>query len=161
MRVKQCREQRIVHLVAMALLVCGNGFPFGQAEPSSASEQESLVFRPEDVQWTPPAEGTGGFPKGIQTASLGIDPVSGGETYYARFAAGSHFEVHWHTYAEYAAVLSGKVKLTLGTERYSLTEGDYVIIPAKMHHEWKVDAGGQMLLLVRRDGPADFNFVKQ
>ena len=109
MRVTWIRKQRAVHVVLMALLSAAVAYTIGQGEPSAASEQEPLVFRIEAAKWSPPSEGLGGFPKGVQTASLGIDPVSGGETYYARFSAGSHFELHWHSYAEYATVLNGKV----------------------------------------------------
>ena len=60
-----------------------------------------------------------------------MDPVTGGETYYAHFPAGSRFELHWHSHAEYAVVLRGTVTHTLGDVSQRLTAGDYVIVPAK------------------------------
>jgi mannose-6-phosphate isomerase-like protein (cupin superfamily) len=75
--------------------------------------------------------------------------------------SGVAFELHWHSHAEYAVVLRGKVTHTLGTQSVSLTAGDYVIIPAKTNHAWQVEASGDAFLLMRRDGPADFNFVER
>ena len=139
-------------------LVAAVAYPAEQVQPEPTQEEEPLLSSFETAHWSP-GQGTPGFAKGAQKASLGFDAVSGGETYYARFPAGSHFELHWHTHTEYATVLRGQVTLTLGVERYSLAQGSYVIIPAKMHHEWRIDAGDDLFLLVRRAGPADFNFV--
>ena len=93
--------------------------------------------------------------------ALGTDPVSGGETYYALFPAGSRFALHWHAHAEYAVVLRGKVTHIIGKDKYSLDAGDYVVIPPKVAHGWEADTSGDVFLLIRRDGPADFNFVER
>jgi len=55
----------------------------------------------------------------------------------------------------------GKVTHILGKQRYSLQAGDYVVIPPKVEHGWEADASGEVFLLIRRDGPADFNFVER
>jgi quercetin dioxygenase-like cupin family protein len=128
---------------------------------TAVSDHENSVFRLETAAWSEPYDGPLGYPKGAQRASLGVDPASGGETYYARFPAGSRFELHWHTHAEYAVVLRGKVIHTLGTQSTPMSAGDYVIIPAKTNHAWAVDASQDAFLLMRRDGSADFNFVQQ
>lgn len=129
------------------------------------SKQDAIyaktLFRLETAQWSEPYNGPLGYPKGAQRASLGVDSRTGGETYYARFPAGSHFALHWHAHAEYAVVLRGKVTHILGTERYPLQVGDYVVIPPKVNHGWEADASGDVYLLIRRDGPADFNFVER
>jgi quercetin dioxygenase-like cupin family protein len=144
--------------VLLGLLCAAVAYPDEQSEQKSIPGQQSLVFSLETAKWSQPYDGPLGFPKGVQKASLGTDPVTGGETYYARFPAGSHFDPHWHSYAEYATVLSGKVTLTLGPESQSLSDGDYVVIPAKMNHEWKVDSDGELLLFVRRDGTRRLQF---
>jgi len=118
-------------------------------------------FRLADAKWSEPYSGPLGFPKGAQRVSLTIDPRTGGETYYARFPAGSRFAPHWHEHEEYAVVLKGKVIHVLGKEKHTLAVGDYVVVPAKVPHSWEVDAGGDAYLLIRRDGPADFNFVER
>jgi quercetin dioxygenase-like cupin family protein len=130
---------------------------------SCAANQDASpagLFHLETAQWSEPYDGPLGFPKGAQRASLGTDPASGGETYYAKFPAGSRFQLHWHAHAEYAVVLRGKVTHLLGSERQPLNVGDYVIIPPKQPHGWEADANEDAFLLIRRDGPADFNFVK-
>ena len=48
------------------------------------------------IEWGPPGGGNG-TPLGLRTARMGVDPVSGGVTYYAMFPAGTHFDTHWHT----------------------------------------------------------------
>ena len=116
-------------------------------------------FRLADAKWGEPYSGPLGFPKGAQRVSLGTDPRTGGETYYARFPAGTRFAPHWHAHGEYAVVLRGRVTHVLGKERHLLVVGDYVVVPAKVPHGWEVDPGDDVYLLIRRDGPADFNFV--
>lgn len=135
----------------------------GQAARGTGADQQSVfpakLFRLDNAKWSEPYNGPLGYPKGAQRASLGIDPRTGGETYYARFPAGTRFELHWHAHAEYAVVLRGRVIHTLGQESSTLMPGDYVVIPPKMNHAWAVDPSADAYLLIRRDGPADFNFV--
>jgi quercetin dioxygenase-like cupin family protein len=113
----------------------------------------------DSADWGPPYEAAG-FPSGIQKALIVVDPSSGGETYYARFPAGSTFDLHWHSHPEYVAILAGEVTLTLGEQRYAMEAGSYVAVPANMNHAWEVDGELDCVLLVRRTGPADFNFVE-
>ena len=133
--------------------------PDDQGSPKVPSETHPPPFRLATAQWSEPYSGPQGYPKGAQRASLGIDSVSGGETYYARFPAGSRFELHWHSHAEYAVVLRGKITHILGKERYRLEVGDYVVIPPKVAHGWEAGTREDAFLLIRRDGPGDFNFV--
>jgi len=143
------------------LLLASVTYSYNQVQRNSASEYPSTPFRLETTKWSEPYSGPLGYPQGAQRASLGTDSRTGGETYYARFPAGSRFELHWHSHAEYAVVLSGKVTHVIGKERYALQAGDYVVIPPKVAHGWEVDASADAFLLIRRDGPADFNFVKR
>jgi len=126
-------------------------------EPSPAQTQP-LVVSHEEVEWGPPGGGNG-FPVGVRTARLGIDPDTGGITYYAKFPAGSHFDLHWHTHNEYVVVVAGKVTIVLGEQSHSLATGSYIVIPGKMNHSWDVPPGEDAVILVRRSGPADFHFV--
>jgi quercetin dioxygenase-like cupin family protein len=132
-----------------------------ESAPNSqnATPEHSTLFRLDSTRWSEPYNGPLGYPKGAQRASLGTDSRTGGETYYAHFPAGSRFALHWHAHAEYAVVLRGKVTHIVGKERQSLGVGDYVVVPPKTAHGWEADAGGDVYLLIRRDGPADFNFV--
>jgi quercetin dioxygenase-like cupin family protein len=68
--------------------------------------------------------------------------------------------MHWHTYTETVVVLQGTVSITLDGEEHTATEGSYIIIPGKAHHEWRVPDDADVVLLARRDGAADFFFVE-
>jgi quercetin dioxygenase-like cupin family protein len=145
--------------VAAGLSVTLTGCAGGPQRANQTSP--TAPFRLESAQWSEPYAGPQGVPKGAQRAVLGTDPKSGGETYYAHFPAGTRFELHWHAYAEYAVVLRGKVIHTLGNEVSSLQVGDYVVIPPNIAHGWDVDPGADAYLLIRRDGPADQNFLER
>ena len=58
-----------------------------------------------------------------------------------------------------SAVLSGAVTIVLGENSHSLSPGSYIVIPARMNHSWDVPPGNEVVILVRRRGPADFNFA--
>ncbi len=121
---------------------------------------EPLAIDLKDVPWGAPGGGNG-FPVGVRTARQGVDPDTGGITYYAMFPAGSHFDLHWHSHDEYVVVVSGELSIQLGEQTHSLSVGSYVVIPGEMPHSWTVPAGEtDAVILVRRAGPADFHFVE-
>lgn len=151
----------VLCIAVLGLVLVTPGGLAQQSKQNATSEDSRMLFRLDTAEWSEPYNGPLGYPKGAQRVSLGIDSRTGGETYYARFPAGSHFALHWHAHAEYAVVLRGKVTHILGTEKSPLQVGDYVVIPPKVNHGWEVDAGGEVYLLIRRDGPADFNFVER
>ena len=132
------------------------------ASPAAAQEVQHgvtpLVLQWEAADWGPPANNPG-FPAGIRNAPVATDPETGGPTYLARFPAGSAFAMHWHTYTETVVVLEGAVDIVMDGSRYTATAGSYVIIPAKAHHAWFTHEEADVVLLARRDGPADFHFV--
>ena len=57
-------------------------------------------------------------------------------------------------------MISGSAALLLDGKPHELVPGSYVVIPAKTHHELDCGASGECLLLTRRAGPMDYNFVK-
>ena len=120
---------------------------------------EPLATDLNDVPWGAPGGGNG-FPVGVRTARQGVDPDTGGITYYAMFPAGSHFDQHWHSHDEYVVVVAGELFIQLGEQTHSLSVGSYVVIPGELPHSWTVPAGEKdAVILVRRAGPADFYFV--
>lgn len=119
-----------------------------------------LVTNWRTADWGPPSSQPG-FPAGLRNASIARDPETGGITYLARFPAGSRFEMHWHTYTETVVVLEGAVDIKLDGTEHTATAGSYVIIPGGAHHDWRVHPGADVVLLARRDGPPDFNFVER
>ena len=121
---------------------------------------EPLATDLNDLPWGAPGGGNG-FPVGVRTARQGVDPDTGGITYYAMFPAGSHFDLHWHSHDEYVVVVAGELFIQLGEQTHSLSVGSYVVIPGKLPHSWSVPAGEKdAVILVRRAGPADFHFVE-
>ena len=121
---------------------------------------EPLAIDLNDVPWGAPGGGNG-FPVGVRTARQGVDPDTGGITYYATFPAGSHFDLHWHSHDEYVVVVAGELSIQLGEQTHSLSVGSYVVIPGELPHSWTVPTGEtDAVILVRRAGPADFHFVK-
>ena len=117
-----------------------------------------LVLHWEAAEWGPPTNNPG-FPAGIRNAPIATDPETGGPTYLARFPAGSEFAMHRHSFTETVVVLEGAVDIVMDGDRYTATAGSYVIIPARAHHAWFTHADADAVLLARRDGPADFEFV--
>ncbi|MDE0827622.1 MAG: cupin domain-containing protein [Vicinamibacterales bacterium] len=142
-------------IVLSGALVC-----VSPAEAQNHTPQPApLVMNWKTVTWDPPAPDRPRFPTGLQNAQITIDPGTGGPTYLARFPAGSRFEMHWHTYTETAVVMEGTVDIVLDGTRHTASAGSYIIIPGKAHHTWIVPEDGDVVLLARRDGPADFHFV--
>ncbi len=150
----------IVRSVFVAALLTGILLTEAESQAAAPSQEEAVAINLADVDWGPPGN-TPRFPRGVRTAQLGVDPDSGGPTYYAKFPAGSHFDLHWHTHAEHVAVMSGEVTIVLGEETHTLSTGGFIVIPAIMNHSWVVPAdGADSVILVRRLGPADFHFVE-
>lgn len=131
------------------------------AQEVSSKQTQPLAINLAALDWGA-AHGGNGFPVGVRTAPQGIDPVTGGVTYYALFPAGSRFDLHWHTHDEFVSVVKGPVVIELGDQTHTVDSGGYIVIPGKMKHSWDVPAeGGDVIILVRRAGPADFHFVGQ
>ena len=147
------KSSLLVAVCMLGSLVAGGG--------SNAAGQQTgpHAVNLEELEWGPPAGGNG-VPLGTRTARQGADPVTGGVTYYAMFPAGTHFDLHWHTHDEFVVVVSGSVVLELGDETHALHAGAYVVIPGGMHHSWNVPDAAEVIILVRRAGPADFNFIR-
>jgi quercetin dioxygenase-like cupin family protein len=58
--------------------------------------------------------------------------------------------------------VKGRVTIVLDDQAHDLEEGSYVVIPGKLNHSWDVPAGdSEVIILVRRVGPADFHFVTE
>ncbi len=126
--------------------------------PKPPSTEEALVASPAGAKFAPVH--LAGMPEGAQGAMIGVDPATKGATSYAKLPPKYHLPMHWHSYAEYSALISGNATLTLDGKKHDLTPGSYVVIPAKAHHELDCGAGGDCLILTRRAGPTDYNFVK-
>lgn len=143
----------LISFVVLALTSCAVSAP-------RVESAQAMAVNLADLNWGPAGDGSIA-PAGTRTAPQGMDPQTGGVTYYAWFPAGGHFDLHWHSYDEYVAVVQGPVTIALGEEVHSLQTGAYVVIPGGLPHYWDVPDSGDAIILVRRAGPADFNFVNR
>ena len=125
--------------------------------PSPPSTEEKLVADPSTAKFAPIT--VPGFAPGAESAPIGVDPTTRGPTGYAKFPANYRIAAHWHSYAEYVTLISGKATLTLDGKPHHLVPGSYVVIPAKTPHEL-ICGASTCLTISRRAGPADYNWVK-
>jgi quercetin dioxygenase-like cupin family protein len=125
--------------------------------PGPPSTEEKLVADPSTAKFTPIA--VPGFAPGAQGAVIGVDPNTKGPTGFAKFPPKYRIAPHWHSYAEYVTVISGKATLTLDGKPYQMAPGSYAVIPAKTTHDLTCGAS-ECLVISRRAGPADYNWAK-
>ncbi len=126
-------------------------------KPKPPSTEEQLVAGLASAKWVPAP--TPGLPKGAQVSAIGVDPATGGSTAYARLPPGYRLPMHFHSHAEYTAIIAGKGTFTLDGKLHEVQAGSYLVIPAKVHHALVCAAGTECVLLTRRAGPTDYNFV--
>jgi|GEM_PF-2991415 len=125
--------------------------------PAPPSSEELRVTDPASAKFTPAT--TPGLPPGVQISLIGVDPVTKGSVAFARIPGGSHLKMHWHSQAEYSVLVAGHATFTLDGKKYELAAGSYSVVPPKIHHELVCAAGADCVLLTRRAGPADYNWV--
>ena len=131
--------------------------------PSAAAQETQhgvtpVVLQWETAEWGPPTD-TPGFPPAFATRRSPRIRRPGARRTWARFPAGSEFAMHWHTHTETVVVLEGAVDIVMDGTRHTATAGTYIIIPGRAHHAWFTHEEADVVLLARRDGPADFHFV--
>jgi quercetin dioxygenase-like cupin family protein len=126
--------------------------------PKPPSTEEALVADPAEAKFAPVT--VPGIPAGAQGAMIGVDPSTRGATTYTKLPAKYHLPAHWHSFAEYSVLVSGSATFTLDGKPHELVPGSYVVIPARTKHELDCGAAGECLLLTRRAGPTDYNFIK-
>ena len=80
------------------------------------------------MEWGPPGGGNGS-PLGLELLGRGLIRQQVDRLYYAMFPAGTHFDLHWHTYDEHVVVVKGDLTIELGDEVHELTTGSYIVIP--------------------------------
>ena len=153
------KESNFKRVLLITVLIITLYLSISMDGPSAQQVTQPLAVNLDELEWGPPGGGNGS-PLGLRTARQGVDPKTGGQTYYAMFPAGSHFDLHWHTYDEHVVVVKGELTIELGDEVYELSTGSYIVIPGKLNHSWDVPEGGdEAVILVRRAGPADFHYV--
>lgn len=125
--------------------------------PKPPGMDDQNVAHVKDAKWAPPKAPE--IPPGAMGSPIASDP-NGPNIGYAKFAPGYTFPMHWHTFTEYTVLISGKGQFTVNGKAYDLQPGSYIVIPPKAHHMAKCAPGSECILLTRRAGPADYNWVK-
>ena len=128
------------------------------ADAPQSSTEDALVAHVSTAKFT--ESKTPNSPKGSQAAVIGVDPNTKGTTNYARTPAGTGLPAHWHSFAEYTVFLAGNGTLMLDGKQHEISPGSYAVIPPKMVHQFTCGPGADCLLLTRRAGPTDYNFIK-
>ena len=127
--------------------------------PKPPSSEEALVTHVAEAKWSAPKNPD--IPPGVMSAPIAVDPSNGAPIGYAKFPAGYVFPMHWHSFNEYSTLISGKLDFTLDGKTHTLVPGSYIVIPAKAKHKAACQAGSECILVTRRAGPVDYNFVKE
>ncbi len=120
------------------------------------SPEDSQVAHLKDAQWAPPKAKQ--FPAGAMGAPVAVDPQTGASVGYGKFPPGTALPSHWHSFAEYTVLLSGKATFTVDGKSTELSPGDYIVIPAKAHHRLTCGPTSECVLITRRAGAVDYNF---
>ena len=136
-------------VVPAALALAADGKPPAMDDP--------IVAHVKDAKWAAPKAPE--IPPGVMGSPIAADP-GGALIGDAKFAPGYTVPMHWHSAAEYTSVISGKAQFTVNGKTYDLEPGSYIVIPAKAQHTAKCGSGAECILLTRRAGPVDYNWVK-
>jgi quercetin dioxygenase-like cupin family protein len=69
------------------------------------------------------------------------DPTKGAATILIKSTSGCVIPWHWHTAAEQLMFVSGTAKIEMeGSSAHTLNKGDFVLLPAKHHHQFTCTA---------------------
>lgn len=127
--------------------------------PLPPSTEAYLVAQLADAHWMSAQKLDAKIPAGADVALIGADPMSTGVTMYLRTKPGYKLPPHWHIHLEYDVMLSGKGSFVVDGKKTPAVVGTLVIVPSRAKHEFSCDSGADCVLLVRRSGPTDYNWV--
>ncbi|HEY1905060.1 MAG TPA: cupin domain-containing protein [Myxococcaceae bacterium] len=144
---------RALRLSLLAVLPAALVFAADNKPPAM---DEAMGVNLKDAKWAAPKLD---IPPGVVGSPIAADP-GGANVGYAKFAPGYTFPMHFHSATEYTVLISGKASFTVNGKTYDLEPGGYVVVPAKAHHMAKCAPGAECVLLTRRAGPPDYNWVK-
>lgn len=127
--------------------------------PLPPSTDDALVAQLADAHWVPAQKLERRLPPGAEIALIGADPVSTGPTVYLRMKPGYKLPPHWHMHVTWATMVAGKGAWTIARKRVPAVAGTFVVVPSRAPHEFSCDAGAPCVLVVRRSGPTEYNWV--
>jgi len=139
------------------LVVLPAALVLAAADNKPPAMDEQLAVHVKDAKWAPPKAPE--IPPGVMGSPIASDP-NGPNIGYAKFAPGYTFPMHWHSYTEYTTLISGKIQYVVNGKTYDLEPGSYIAIPSKAPHLAKCVSSVECVVLTRRAGPVDYNWVK-
>jgi quercetin dioxygenase-like cupin family protein len=125
-----------------------------------ASSAAQAQVNSKDLKWGPAPPG---LPAGAQVAVLAGDPGKEGMfTIRTKFPAGYTVPPHSHPSDEMVTVVEGELSLGMGdaidkSKAATLTQGGYVVAPAKMNHYAFTGTGGT--IQITSNGPFQITYV--
>ncbi len=122
--------------------------------PLPPSVEEALAVDLADAQFAPHRD-----MKGVQTALIGMDPMSTGTTGYLKVVGGGGFPPHWATHNVQYVQVSGKGKFTVADKARATAPGSFTVVASKTRHSFYCDKGADCVFVVRHAGPPDVNFA--
>lgn len=147
----------LLSLLPCALAAAPPQDPAAPAADAPASTH--VMVKAAEVTWgdPPPA-----FERGAQAAVMAGNPGEAGVfTIRLKTPAGYRIARHWHPTDEHVTVIEGDLTLEMGEgdQMHSATfgPGDYVLLPAKMHHAASTKGG--MVVQVHGTGPFELSYV--
>lgn len=148
-------------LVLLAMLPCALAAAQSSppAEMATMPASTHVVIKASAVPWGDPPPGLG---KGAQTAVMSGDPGQPG-MYVIRIKASPGFKVakHWHPTDEQVTLIEGDLTFDMGEgasqHMATLAPGDYVLLPARMHHAASTVGGA--VVQINGQGPFEINYV--
>ena len=144
----------------LLLLAMAPGLALAQDDAgAAATPQAHAMVRAAQTAWgaAPPM-----LPAGAQVAVLYGDPGKAGP-FAIRLKAPAGYRVprHWHPTDEQVTVIEGELALSMGEAASAHSEsfgaGDYVNLPAQMHHEATMPDGA--ILQINAMGPFEINYI--
>ena len=145
--------------LVLLLALSGSALATDPGKPDAGMAMSHNVTHAAATTWgpAPPA-----LPPGAQAAVLVGNPGQAGVfTLRLKMPAGYRVPRHWHPTDEAVTLLEGDLTLSMGAADMAndeaLSPGDFVNLPAKMHH--MASSKGGAVVQIQSTGPFEINYI--
>lgn len=145
--------------LVLLLALSGSALATDPGKPDAGMAMSHNVTHAAATTWgpAPPA-----LPPGAQAAVLVGNPGQPGVfTLRLKMPAGYRVPRHWHPTDEAVTLLEGDLTLSMGAADMAndeaLSPGDFVNLPAKMHH--MASSKGGAVVQIQSTGPFEINYI--
>jgi quercetin dioxygenase-like cupin family protein len=143
------------NLAAIAVVAVLGGVALStEAGPPTKKGKEAWTRSPNDIQWTVDQQ------SGVATAPIWGNAKKGAYGAMVKFPKGFEAPQHWHTYDNYAVMVTGTMSVTLenGTT-LTMTPGSNGFIPGKMKHTTTCAPDADCIFFAHQPGKEDMHMV--